>query len=366
MIAERRSMQHGISPFTRTPGVAGKALIDTHFSEEIITNFESPESYKYVYKIVGLRGSGKSVEYSRVMDHFRQKDEWLVYALSAGGDPLNTLISMLSRAPFIEENQQSVVRRTAGTVGGNIAFFAAQASRETSVNTAENPNYYSAEATLKEMLAQAKENGFHVLIGIDDIAKSDDMVEFLSIIGTVLMEPDKDVRFVCTGIAKNIEDFVTVPHLSFFVRNESIVMKPLDLHAVAAKYRVLLDAGKEDAVRLAQFTKGYAYAYQVLGEICFKAERTVIDGKILDSFDDTMAPQYDLIWGTLTEAEKELVRIIVTGSGSVKEIKEKMEKPSGFASLRDRLIKKHLLLAEQRGTVSIPLPRFREYVDLWQ
>ena len=91
-----------------------------------------------------------------------------------------------------------------------------------------------------------------------------------------------------------------------------------------------------------------------------------VGGKILDSFDDTMAPQYDLIWGTLTEAEKELVRIIVTGSGSVKEIKEKMEKPSGFASLRDRLIKKHLLLAEQRGVVSIPLPRFREYVDLWQ
>lgn len=359
-------MQSFISPFTRTPGVAGKAFIETHFAEEIIANFESAESYKYVYKIVGLRGSGKSVEYSRVMEHFRGEDKWLVYALSAGGNPLNTLISMLSRAPFIDENQKSVVHRTTGTAGGGVALFSAQASTEIAVSTAENPNYYSAEAALKEMLAQAKANGFRVLIGIDDIAKSDHMVEFLSIIGTVLMEPDKDVRFLCTGISKNIEDFVTVPHLSFFVRNESIVIKPLDLYAVAARYRELLGASKEDAARLAQFTEGYAYAYQVLGEICFKTGKTTIDQEILDRFDEAMAPQYDLIWGTLTEAEKELVRIIVSGSGLVKEIRETMEKPSGFTSLRDRLIKKHLLLAEQRGKVSVPLPRFREYVDLWQ
>ena len=47
-----------ISPFTRTPGIAGGALIETHFADEIIMNFESADSYKYVYKIEGLRGSG--------------------------------------------------------------------------------------------------------------------------------------------------------------------------------------------------------------------------------------------------------------------------------------------------------------------
>lgn len=57
-------MHDKISPFTQTPGIAGRALIETHFSDEIIANFESRDSYKYVYKIVGLRGSGKSVEYS--------------------------------------------------------------------------------------------------------------------------------------------------------------------------------------------------------------------------------------------------------------------------------------------------------------
>ena len=54
-------MDRKISPFTMTPGIAGNALIETHYADEIIANFESSESYKYVYKIVGLRGSGKSV-----------------------------------------------------------------------------------------------------------------------------------------------------------------------------------------------------------------------------------------------------------------------------------------------------------------
>ena len=76
--------------------------------------------------------------------------------------------------------------------------------------------------------------------------------------------------------------------------------------------------------------------------------------------------QYDLIWGTLTKAEQELAKIIVnTDSTLVSEIKSKMDKESGFASLRDRLIKKHLLISEFRGTVEIPLPRFKEYINTW-
>ena len=55
------------NPFTRTPGVAGAAFIDMHYADEIIENFENDYSSKYVYKIVGLRGSGKSVEYRKII-----------------------------------------------------------------------------------------------------------------------------------------------------------------------------------------------------------------------------------------------------------------------------------------------------------
>jgi uncharacterized membrane protein len=356
-----------ISPFTRTPGIAGKALIDTHFSEEIIANFESTESYKYVYKIVGLRGSGKSVEYSLVMEHFRQMKDWRVYALSAGGDPLKTAIALMSREDFVDNTLRSEATAVEADIDGNLSLISGSLKSSKSVISREDERYYSDEAAFREMLTAARAHGIHILIGVDDIARTPEMVNFLSVLGAVFMEPDKDIRFICTGLSKNIEDFVNVPHLSFFVRNESITMRPLDLHSMAYKYRTLLGASREEAVELARFTKGYAYAYQVLGEICFDQERYRIDDDIEYAFDEAMGPQYDLIWGTLTEAEKELVRVMLASdSEAVADIKARMASPSSFASLRDRLMKKHILYSADRGHLSVPLPRFKEYVELWQ
>ncbi len=360
-------MLNRISPFTKTPGIAGKALIETHFSDEIIANFESTESFKYVYKIVGLRGSGKSVEYSLVMNYFREQANWLVYALSAGGDPLKTIIAMMSKEDFVDDKLRSETNITESSVSGGVSLMSGAIKSGSSVSVSHNEHFYSDEVTFKEMLTAAKKHGYHVLIGIDDIAKSRSMVDFLSVLGSALLENDKDIHFICTGISKNIEDFVNVPHLSFFVRSDSIVMTPLDLHCVAQKYRELLGASKEEAVKLARFTEGYAFAYQVLGEICFKHDSNIINSELEDLFDENMGPQYDLIWSTLTNAEKELVKIIVNeDSGSVADIKAKMPNPSSFASLRDRLIKKHLLASHERGTLHIVLPRFKEYVELWQ
>lgn len=258
------------------------------------------------------------------MNHFRNQKTWLVYALSA------------------------------------------DASLNASVSISENEHYYSSENELRTMLKKAKQKGYRVLIGIDDIAKTEETVQFLSTLGMILMEPDYDVRFICTGLSKNIEDFVNVPHLSFFVRNESIKMKPLDKHEMTAKYRKLLGVTHDEAVALAAFTKGYAYGYQVLGELCFRQDKSIIDSEIEDSFDEAMGSQYDLLWANLTEGEQKLIKIILdTESGSVADIKSKMKNNSGFTSLRDRLLKKHMLISESRGTITVPLPRFKQYVENW-
>ncbi len=359
-------MDNKVSPFTRTPGIAGNAIIETHFSDEIISNFESSDSFKYVYKVVGLRGSGKSVEYSIVMNHFRNKKNWLVYSLSAGGNQVQTLISQLSRERFISSKVVSQSIGGNASIGGSIAVLAGSADVKSEINIQENDHYYSDEAELKEMIKRATKKGYRILIGVDDIAKTDEMVRFLSILGDILMENDTDVRFICTGLSKNIEDFVNVPHLSFFVRSDSIAMKPLDYHCMAKKYRQLLGVTHEEAVVLSQYTKGYAYGYQVLGEVCYKHNKHTIDEEVETEFDENIGSQYDLMWSTLTSAEKRLVKIILsTDSGDVSEIKAKMEKSSGFASLRGRLENKHIVLSPERGKVAIPLPRFKEYVELW-
>ena len=75
---------------------------------------------------------------------------------------------------------------------------------------------------------------------------------------------------------------------------------------------------------------------------------------------------YELIWQSLTNAEKELVRCIYkTADGKAENIKAFMKKPSNYSVYRDRLIKKHLVNADIRGHLKINLPRFDKYIEIW-
>ena len=265
-------MSSGDNPFTRTPGVAGAAFIDTHQADEIIQSFESDLSSRYVFKIVGLRGSGKSVEYRNIINTMRQKKGWLVYTLSAAGNPITTLVANLSKESFIDDR----VHATSVSAGGNTeanAFFVKGSANFGITKTSErNTQYFSEEAELSEMIQKANDKGYKILVGIDDIAKTQEMIKFLSIWGAMLLDDRKHIYFVCTGLAKNIEDFAEEPNLTFFKRSDPVEIGPLNKYAIALMYRELLGVGENEAVTLSRFTCGYAYAYQVLGKYMWDSD----------------------------------------------------------------------------------------------
>ncbi len=356
-----------INPFTRTPGVAGAAFIDMHYADEIIRNFESELSSRYVYKIVGLRGSGKSVEYRKIINRMSEKKGWLVYTLSAAGDPVSTLVAMLSKEPFIDDRVHSTSVSAGGTAEAGALILKGKADIAVTRTSGNNPMYYSMEAELSEMIQIANDKGYKVLVGIDDIARTPEMVKFLSIWGAMLLDDKKHIYFVCTGLAKNIEDFTDEPNLTFFKRSDPVETGPLNKFEIAMMYRKLLDVEEEESVRLAKFTCGYAYAYQVLGSLYFdKSKRDTLES-LMPEFDKIIfGDSYDLIWKSLTVAEQELVKLIVTSdTGKASDIKSAMSHPQGYDSLRQRLRNKHLINTDERGYIRINLPRFKEYVILW-
>ena len=104
-----------------------------------------------------------------------------------------------------------------------------------------------------------------------------------------------------------------------------------------------------------------------MGSLYFNHAKPVKLDDLVPEFEKILfRDSYELIWSTLTQAEKELVRIIVTTeSGKVLDIKAKMSKPSGYSSLRARLENKHVINTKTRGYVAINLPRFREFVIKW-
>ncbi|MBR0308592.1 MAG: hypothetical protein IJH92_06835 [Mogibacterium sp.] len=355
-----------IDPFTRTPGVAGAAFIDMHYADEIVTNFESDLSSKYVYKIVGLRGSGKSVEYGKIINAISQKSNWLVYTLSAAGNPTTALISKLSRESFIDEKVHETSISAGGSAEIGIPLVKGAADATVTRTSQLNPMYYSEEAVLGEMLQKANDSGKKVLVGIDDIASTPEMVKFLSLWGSLLLEEKREIYFVCTGLYQNIEDFSKERNLTFFKRSDLIEIKALDLFSVSAMYQTLLGIKEDEAVRMAKFTKGYAYAYQVLGSLYFSQPEPKSIDRLIPDFDKILfRDSYELIWNTLTHAEKDMVRNIVSTSGKTSDIKKRMKAPNSYSSLRSRLESKHLINTDTYGYISIDLPRFERFVKLW-
>ena len=350
-----------ISPFTTTPGIAGEAYINTNIADEIIANFESGYSTQYVYKILGLRGSGKSVEYKRVMDHFLKEDDWKVYALPAGGTPMETMISAMSRE--MGEDALLVTKEitTQNSLDAGVSLIKGGISSEEKRTTAKNQAYFDKSDELRYMCEAISQKGYKILIGIDDIAATDSMIEFLSVIGSFLLNPKISIRLIATGLEKNIEEFTKVPHLSFFARPKAFVVSSLNRNAIAYMYMKLLLVSEAEAQDLARITGGYAWGYQLLGDEYFSQQDSGITGELLSSFDMRMAPTYDLIWGSLTASEKGFLKALLESENGTRTELEKRVK--GYSQHRDSLKKKHLLDTSEPGILKVSLPRFKEYVE---
>ena len=254
-------------PFTRTPGVAGDAYIDMHYADKVLQSFQNKASSKYVFKIVGLRGSGKSVAYRKIFNALSQEPGWRVYTLSAAGDPINTLITNLSKEPFINDKTSSMTVTSGGVLEANAWTIKDNADVGISQTIEKNTQCYSQEATLSKMIDKANASGYRVLVGVDDIAKTPEMGKFLSLWGAMLLEDSKKIYLVCTGLAKNIEEFADESNLTFFKRSDCIEVGALDKFEIAAMYQRFLDVNETEATKLSKFTCGYAYAYQ---DVCCK------------------------------------------------------------------------------------------------
>lgn len=359
-------MTQSTDPFTRTPGIAGKAYIDTGIADEIISSYCSEGSSKYVYKITGLRGSGKSVEYSKVIRTLKAKNDWLVYSLSSSGDAVSTLISKLSMEDFIDDRSITTSFSSTTSVNGNAAVISGGESVNISRTLADNEHFYSDEAMLTSMVQAANEKKYNILIGIDDIFKTPNMVKLLSMISSMILE-GLQIYLLVTGLSENIEDFSSEKNLSFFKRADAREIKVLDKYDITYMYEKLLGIDSAEARKIEALSMGYAYAYQVLGSLYFcKKENETLDD-IMPEFERIMfRDSYELIWQSLSKGEKEIVRCIYkTPDGKAEDIKALMSNPASYSVFRSRLINKHLVDANTRGYLKIRLPRFDKFVEIW-
>lgn len=345
------------NPFTTTfSKIPDNSYIPTSQAEEIIENFRYDNPSESVYKITGVRGSGKTVLLAKIEGEFNsesnKKAGWLVCRISPARDMLQQLASFLVKEGFTTEKKKSSVSVSAGVLNkaGSIG-----------ISTTGKEDYSDVGVDIDEMLKKLRKKGKKVLIGIDEVSKTDEMVVFASEYGKWLRE-NYPIYMVCTGLYENIEQLSNVKNLTFFRRATTIMTEPLNVIRMTEMYRAKLGLDTSKAKKLAESTKGYAYAFQELGVICFKSQGIEVEDAIEELKTELYAYSYEKIWEELSEGDKKLARELTDKlEYKREEVLPKLDSPSNYSVYRDRLKRRGIVRVRQ-GYISLALPFFADYI----
>ncbi|MDO5441973.1 MAG: hypothetical protein Q4F55_05425 [Bacillota bacterium] len=343
------------NPFTTTFSRIPKTHIVRNELNKIIENFEFEEPTESVYKITGVRGSGKTVGLAQIEESYTKKalkEDWIVYRLNPSRDMLLQLGAALNKEHFVskkikgfEANINMTVLGTGGGIGGS--FTGADAIFDIGVE-------------IHLMLKQAQAKKKKILLTIDEASKTNYMVQFCLEFGQWLRE-GLPVYLVCTGLYENITELGNVKNLTFFRRAPAVIMKPLSTVLMSEAYHKALKLDLKACQHFAEETKGYAYAFQQYGSLLFEGETTdVISELKINLFGNV----YEKIWEELSENDKKVLRTMPENRiYKREEIVEKLgESKNIYSEYRDRLIKRGIIITPQYGYVSVALPFFDEYI----
>lgn len=342
--------------FSKTPEYT---YIDTEKAEEILENFSYDSPSESVYKITGVRGSGKTVLLAKIEEELRsgiyKADNWLIFDVNPTRDILGQIAAMLVKEGFGGKTKSGTGVNLSATVlgtGGGFGF-----------SSEKNMEFFDMGVEVENMIQQVQKRNKKILIGIDEVSKSDEMVKFASEYGRWL-RAGYPVYFVCTGLYENIQELSNVKNLTFFRRATTIKTEPLNMIRMSEMYKSKLNVESAQAVQMAKLTKGYAYAFQELGVLCFKK-------KDEESFEDILfklkaelfAYSYEKIWEEMTEMDRFLASLLTEKEEYKREevLKLMGDKSGSYSMYRDRLLKRGILNSRQ-GYISFALPFFAEYI----
>ena len=343
------------NPFSITFGIEPSQYIE-RFSQtdEILQTFNADEPSNYVFIITGVRGSGKTVLLSNVESRFSEDDRWIVVNASPDSDILNKISAKLySRTElkrlFIKAKLDlSVFGLGLSVEGGNQIF--------------------DIEVALEEMLKVLDKSGKRVLISIDEAVSNMYTREFVSAF-QILIRHNMPVFLLMTGLYENINSLQNEKTLTFLYRAPKIMLDSLSINSIARSYRNILEIDQSVSEHMAHLTKGFAFAYQVLGYLYWKniKEKRKYDSvdDLIPEYEDTLENYvYEKIWTELPAKEQKIVGVLSKNNSTrISDIRNELGLSSGEMSVyRDRLNKRGLVDASRFGYLSLKLPQFGEII----
>lgn len=339
------------NPFAINFGIIPAQYIARNLiTDEIITEFESDTMQNPCFMLTGVRGSGKTVTMTAIEKEMSDKKDWIVVGLNPQRDMMSSLVAKLyDTHEFVNKFVSTNLNLSKFGIGVNIESKQPIADIESAF-----------EIILKEIKKQKK----RLLVTIDEVSNTSYMRQFVSAY-QIFIRQELPIYLIMAGLYQNIQNLENEENLTFLYRTPKYEMDPLNVTMIQKRYQTIFSIDSDEAFKMAIVTKGYAFAYQVLGKYVWEAEEKTLSEEVLMRFDEALERYvYDKIWSELSATDKWYLTFI-----SEKPVMETSEllaltkkKKNEFAQYRARLRDKGIIDVSTHGIIKMKLPRFEVFV----
>lgn len=338
------TLAFGKKPVQYVPRIAQTNLI--------VEEYVAVPAVNQIYMVTGVQGSGKTVMMTNIAGILSERNDWIVVELNATRDLLQSLASKLYAVPKLHE---CFLKARLDFSAFGLGVTIENAAPVTDV-----------EDMVAKMLDQIRKQGMRLLITIDEVVYSEQMKVFVSAF-QIFMRQDYPIFLLMTGLYENIYELQNDKSLTFLYRAPKIILEPLSLTAVCQHYMDIFRLDKESAGKMAALTRGYPFAFQVLGYLYWEHRDTKTVQEILPEYDQYLEEYvYSKIWSEMSEKDKEIMqKLAESGEIKVKDLREQLEMSSEqFSVYRERLKRKGVIDTRKYGKISMALPRFEEFIQM--
>ena len=346
-------MEKVSNPFSLMYGKRPKQTIERmNDMNTVIDAFTSDDPSKMTYLITGLRGTGKTVLLRELAEKFESMDDWLVIDINPQS---NILQSFSDKLDFLFKKYKFPFD---WTLTLNLTTLSVSLCK--GKETIRNP-----ELIAEKYVEKAASKNMKILITIDEVSKTNDFKLFVNFYQSMIGK-NYPVFMIMTGIRSNIDQLISDSAMTFLSRSPKLEIGPLNNRDIVFEYRSIFNIDLDTATELALLTKGYAFAYQVLGYLFFEKKEKVIDEKLLALYDKYLADNgYNTFWKELTSAEKTFcIALAESETQEVEDVRKRSNMNiSNFNNYRARLLRKEIIVAKSYGYLEFTLPRFKEFVE---